>query len=88
MVNTKLTLTMDSDIISSARTYAEAHGTSVSKLVENLLKLLADDGPAPSARRQSGPITASLAGAIAIRAEDEDKTARELIREAKLERLL
>lgn len=86
-MNTKLTLVMDSGVISSAKTYARAHETSVSKLVENYLKLLAADGlPASAVPRQPGPITASLIGAIPVRPEDQDKSARELIREAKMER--
>jgi len=88
-MNTKLTLVMDADVISFAKTYARAHETSVSMLVENLLKrLIADDRPTSSALRQPGPITASLAGALPIRSEDQDKTAKELIRQAKLERSL
>lgn len=88
-MNTKLTLVMDSAVISSAKTYAHARETSVSKLVENLLKLLAaGDRPASAALQQPGPLTASLTGAIPLRAEDKGKTAKELIREAKQERLL
>jgi len=88
-MNTKLTLVMDSGVISTAKTYAKAHETSVSKLVENFLKLLAaEEGPPSSALHQSGPITASLRGAIPIRSEDKGKSAKELVREAKLERFL
>ena len=88
-MDTKLTLVMSADVISSAKRYAKAHETSVSRLVEDFLKHLPmDDGPPLSPPRQPGPITASLTGAIPIRSEDQGKAAKELIREAKLERFL
>jgi len=88
-MTTKLTLVMDPNVISSAKTYAHARHTSVSKVVENLLRLLsAEPRPVPSELGQLGPITASLTGAIPLRSGDESKTTQEFIREAKQERFL
>ena len=88
-MNTKLTLVIDSSVISSAKAYARARQTSVSKVVENYLKLVtAQSDSVPPALRQPGPMTASLTGAIPLRSEDTNKTAKALIREAKRERFL
>ena len=42
-MNTKLTLSIDQLTIAKAKKYAEKNDTSISKLVENYLKLLAQD---------------------------------------------
>ncbi len=39
-MNTKLTLTLEKEVIESTKEYARAHGYSLSKLVENYFKLL------------------------------------------------
>ena len=40
MMNTKLTLNLDAEIIQEAKTYAKSHQVSLSKLVENYLNSL------------------------------------------------
>ncbi|MEX0846068.1 MAG: DUF6364 family protein [Balneolaceae bacterium] len=39
----KLTLSIDKDIIKNAKEYAKEEGTSVSKLVENYLRMIVQD---------------------------------------------
>lgn len=40
MMNTKLTLNLNADIIHEAKTYAKSHQVSLSKLIENYLNSL------------------------------------------------
>ena len=40
MMNTKLTLNLDAEIIQEAKTYAKSHQVSLSKLIENYLNSL------------------------------------------------
>lgn len=58
---TKLTLSVDEQVISRAKGYARSHETSVSRLVERMLDLLstteADGGTAP-------PVLARLRGSL------------------------
>ena len=79
-MNTKLTLRMDQALIASAKDYAAAHGSSVSRLVANYFAALghlkpnqsADPGPPPGNSenrtlrpgQQCGPITRSLTGIL------------------------
>jgi hypothetical protein len=44
-VQTKLTLTLDQDIIEQAKRYASAHGKSLSELVSNYFKFLVERKP-------------------------------------------
>ena len=56
----KLTLSVDEDVVARAKRYAERQGTSVSRLVETYLDALArpqpvpDEGLPPVTRRLSG----------------------------------
>jgi hypothetical protein len=43
MMNTKLTLNLDAEIIIEAKTYAKSHQVSLSKLIENYLNSLISD---------------------------------------------
>ncbi len=43
MMNTKLTLNLNAEIIQKAKTYAKSHQVSLSKLVENYLNSLISD---------------------------------------------
>lgn len=42
-MNSKLTLSIDKSVITSAKKYAKTHQISVSKLVENYLKFVSQD---------------------------------------------
>ena len=76
-MNNKLTLRMDESLIASAKDYAAAHGSSVSKMVANYFAALAHISPASldssprsahvrSAKSAdvSGPVTRRLTGLL------------------------
>lgn len=62
----KLTLVVDPDVVRRAKSYASAHETSVSSLVEAYLSQLTADDTDESADTQASlpPITRSLFGAL------------------------
>jgi hypothetical protein len=63
---TKLTLSVDAHVVDGAKRYARARGTSVSKLVETLLRLLSSR-PAGQAMRPalpSPPVLTRLRGSL------------------------
>lgn len=51
----KLTLSIDPAVIARAKRYAKARGTSVSRLVEQMLDLAASGGAGAEGRRASAP---------------------------------
>lgn len=87
-MNTKLTLVMESDVIHAAKQYAGRHGTSVSKMVEQYITLVSgNELNAENVVSKRGPITTALAGAIqALKTEEVETSAKELIGQAKAER--
>ena len=58
----KLTLSVDPDVIERAKRYAAGRGTSVSQLVETLLHLVASGGPESSAG--APPVLTRLRGSM------------------------
>jgi hypothetical protein len=93
-MTTKLTLTMDNTVIDRAKEYAREKNSSVSNIVETYLDTVSgsfgSDGtevhepevPWPELRR--APITDSLAGMF----HDDGRDYKEVINEAKMERIL
>ncbi len=76
----KLTLSIDPVVIARAKRYAKARGTSVSRLVEQMLDLASSGShPAPSARAsqattaQPPPVLARLRGSLKRGAVDDYK---------------
>jgi hypothetical protein len=61
-MNTKLTLRMDEDVIRGAKVYAERSGQSVSRLVEDYLRVLGRGTRTPG--RDITPRVAGLLGAL------------------------
>ena len=69
----KLTLSVDRDVIEGAKRYARARGTSVSRLVENMLHLVSTGGSSEILMHASGesdhgsaaPVLARLRGSLA-----------------------
>lgn len=59
-MNTKLTLSIDEQVISGAKSLAEAQGTSVSKMVEGIL--VEQIQKQTVNKEELGPITKSLLG--------------------------
>ncbi len=62
----KLTLSVDGEVVRRAKRYAEAHGTSVSRLVERFLRLVSgrpgDTSAPPVLRRLRGSLKGARAG--------------------------
>ena len=59
-MNTKLTLTIEQEIIEKAKKYAKSKGRSLSDLVENYFKTIVDTDP--QKYKNQGSIAASLLG--------------------------
>jgi len=87
-MNTKLTLVMESDVIHAAKEYAGRQGTSVSKLFEQYINLVSSGESNPEHwLRKRGLLTSALAGSIRpLSGEDVNRSAKELVEQAKAER--
>jgi len=72
-MTTKLTLTIEEEVIRGAKSYAAKKGSSLSGIVENYLKSLQGE-PAP--RKKLSPKTAKLKGIISL---PQDFDYRELL---------
>lgn len=67
-MNTKLTLSLDKEVIERAKDYARAHHMSISALVENLLsKITSEEAPM---KEQSGSIVKELSGILQLEGPD------------------
>jgi len=77
----KLTLSADQDVIEKAKRLAEERGTSVSAMFSQFVESVAGD--AESAPPRLGPMTRRAIGLVKLPA---DKTDRELIEQALVER--
>lgn len=78
-MNTKLTLTIEQEIIQIAKDYAKEHGQSLSNLVENYLKLITVDRRSITPDQLS-PRVKKLRGIIRVEGEfDYKKTLEEEI---------
>jgi len=62
-MNTKLTLTIQREIIERAKTYAKEKNRSLSDLIENYLKMLTQEEKDEKVKKLS-PVTQSLKGAF------------------------
>lgn len=62
-MNQKLTLSVDDQVIARAKKYAESHQQSLSKIVENYLRLIVTETPHPG---ELGPLTRSLLGSVKV----------------------
>ena len=62
---TKLTLSVDPNVIAGAKRYAKSRGTSVSRLVETMLRLVASPASARTSDVTSTPpVLTSLRGSL------------------------
>ena len=68
-MDTKLTLKLDNSIIAQAKTYAKKKNTSLSKLVESYLNLLAT----PQDTQEITPLVKRLSGVIDLPQNHDDK---------------
>jgi Family of unknown function (DUF6364) len=71
-MTTKLTLTIDDAVISSAKNYAQQKGRSLSDVVENYLKTLSTN---PSLNKDISPRVLKLMGVIKLDKDFNYKTA-------------
>jgi hypothetical protein len=71
-MTTKLTLTIDDAVISSAKNYAQQKGRSLSDVVENYLKTLSTK---PTIHEDISPRVAKLMGVIKLGKDFNYKTA-------------
>jgi hypothetical protein len=62
----KLTLSVDAHVVSIAKAYAQARGTSVSRLVENLLRMVSAPGAGERSAEPAAtpPTLARLRGSL------------------------
>ena len=70
-MNTKLTLLLNKDIIESAKLYAKTKKTSLSVLVENYFKFLAEERTSDT---ELSPIVQELSGIIKLPIDFNSKT--------------
>ena len=64
-MNTKLTLTLEKDVIETAKAFAKEKGQSLSELVENYFKLLTKNSP-KSNQIQLSPKVSALKGILKV----------------------
>lgn len=76
-MTTKLTLTIEQDVIKTAKTYAQSKGRSLSELIENYLKTLVTKGKGPD---ELSPRLKRLVGVVKLPKDfDYKKTLEEEI---------
>ena len=61
----KLTLSVNPHVIEGAKRYARARGTSVSRLVETMLRLVSTSGAQAHVAKATPPVLARLRGSLA-----------------------
>ncbi len=61
-MNTKLTLTIEQNVIEKAKRYAKGKGHSLSDIIENYLKIITNDGA--KSEMEITPIVKSLRGSF------------------------
>jgi hypothetical protein len=85
-MSTKLTLTIDPEVIAKAKQYAREHGRSLSNLIENYLQSLVEEPEAAGYEPPHSPLVRSLKGAI--RLEDQELPYREILEDELLKKYL
>lgn len=70
-MNTKLTLTIEQEIIKKAKEYAKDKNRSLSDIIENYLKILTKEEQKVKAKKLN-PIVASLKGSFKLPKKDMD----------------
>ena len=83
-MNTKLTLSIEQDVIESAKDYAKRHGKSLSSIVEEYLKALVKDKSFKE-KRELSKIVKDLKGSISL---PKDKSYKDLLQDALIEKYL
>ncbi len=70
-MNTKLTLTIEEEIIKKAKQYAKGKNRSLSDIIENYLKILTNEEKKEKAVKLN-PVVRSLKGSFKLREKDMD----------------
>lgn len=70
-MNTKLTLTIEQEVIKKAKEYAKDKNRSLSDIIENYLKILTKKEKKEKARKLH-PVVKSLKGSFSMPAKDMD----------------
>lgn len=70
-MNTKLTLTIEQEVIKKAKEYAKVKNRSLSDIIENYLKTLTKEEKKEKARKLN-PVVKSLKGSFKMPAKDMD----------------
>jgi len=79
-METKLTLSLDKEIIEQAKKYAKYQKTSLSNMVENYFYYLTSDKPEKiNKSKEKTPITDKLLGSVKIDLFDADKLKEEYL---------
>jgi hypothetical protein len=78
----KLTLSVDAAVVTGAKRYAQSRGTSVSRLVETMLRLVSAQsvGRGKQGTRESPPVLARLRGSLKLKRGDVRDYQRHLAR--------
>lgn len=82
-MSTKLTLTIDQSVIEKAKIYTQNKGYSISKLVENYLRLVTDEIPPQT--HDISPFVKSMQGAFKV---DDDFDYKEELTKALSDKFL
>ncbi len=71
---TKLTLALDPDVIERAKEYAKLKNTSLSKLVENFLRKIANTDKGKGSLEEISPLVKKLSGVLNLPPDYDTKT--------------
>lgn len=82
-MTTKLTLSLSKSVIEGAKVYAKSQKRSLSSIVEEYLKTVAEDRPSPPKPQSIHSLVEELSGSISV---PKDMTYDELLAEAIMER--
>ena len=81
---TKLTLSIDDQVVQKAKHYAQVHKRSISRMVEEYLKLISSDSLPTDYSKLPSPKTDKIVGI----AKDNGKSTKELLLDALLDKHL
>lgn len=84
-MNTKLTLSIEQEVIEAAKDYAKSQGRSLSNIVEEYLKALSEK-KSTKEKGELSKIVRDLKGSISL--PKDSKTYRELLQDALIEKYL
>ncbi len=84
-MNTKLTLSIEQEVIEAAKDYAKNHGRSLSNIVEEYLKALSEQKTTKK-KAELSKIVSDLKGSINLPKDSE--TFKELLQDALIEKYL